>query len=216
MATASYPILKEGSSEHDRTFELPDGWTKKIIQRRGGASEGSWDAYLIPPRQYKHKQLRSVIELGNFLMKYPDCEIKCRHVNMEKLPEVVTGSEERLGSTTQKLMSFVDALKRGENVTVESHFKINKSKKVLKEKAVGSDENKPAKVKRKYTKKPIEEVPEEVKPVLPQFTLDQTLKLEKLFHASARVPTPEEVEHWFAFFSCYVKRTLTSNPACLF
>ncbi len=112
---------------------------------------------------------------------------------MEKLPEVVMGPEERLSSMTKKLMSFVDSLKKGENVTVEGHFNPHKSKKVLQQKAVGSDENKQSKVKRKYIKKVTQEVPVEVKPVLPQFSLDQTLKLEKLFHASCRVPTPEEV-----------------------
>ena len=47
-------------------------------------------------------------------------------------------------------MLFVEALKKGENETVESHFAVHKSKKVLKEQAVESEENKKqSKLKRK-------------------------------------------------------------------
>ncbi len=71
---------------------------------------------------FNHKRLRSNIELCEFLLKYPHCPIDPRHVNMEKLPEVITGSPELLNSSTKKLMEFVEKLKRGEPVQVFKTF----------------------------------------------------------------------------------------------
>ena len=94
-------------------------------------------------RRFKIEQIVQFKQLEHFLLKYSACEINCGHDNLKKLPEVLSG-------TIKKLMLFVEALKKGENVTVESHFAVHKSKKVLKEQAVESEENKKqSKLKRK-------------------------------------------------------------------
>jgi hypothetical protein len=185
---AAYPILKPGTTDHDHIYDLPDGWSKRITQRQGGASLGAWDAYLMPPIEYKHKRLRSVVELMEFLIKHRDCEIDPRHVNLEKTPEIVMGPIEMLNSSTKKLMEFVKVLKSGAEINIQDFVR----KKPPKEKTDGSSKV----VKRKRTKKSKTEDgqnQETLEPIPPQFDLSQILKLEKMFHYSVSVPTPEQV-----------------------
>ncbi len=74
---------RESSSQSVKVQELPDGWVKRIIQRRSGATKGHWDVYLIPPGRH-HRQLRSTVELMKFIQNYPNVPVNPTYVNFER------------------------------------------------------------------------------------------------------------------------------------
>lgn len=202
---SSWPILKEGSTDKDQIYELPDGWTKRIVQRQAGATVGTWDAYLFPPPSYKHKRLRSVIELFNFVLKHKDSKIDANHVNLESKPEIITGGVEKLGSSTHKLIEFLVKVNAGEEVKIEDYMGKAQSKRNANRQAAldasqvdGVVIDAKGTVKRNYKRKNFPKIRNGHLDIL-KFNLSQSLKLEKLFHAAATVPTPEQVHDVLLF-----------------
>ena len=198
---ASVPFLREGSTDKDLTYELPDGWSKRIIQRQTGVSIGTWDAYLFPPPSYRHKKLRSVVELINFVLKFKDCKIDARYVNLESRPEIISGGVEKLGSATHKLIEFLVKVNSGQDVKIEDYMGKaqtikNANRKAALEESLADgtaiiDKHGKVRLKRKKN------VKSQAENLFPKFNLSQSLKLEKLFHAAASVPTPEQVRKVF-------------------
>ena len=57
----------------DKTYELKDGWGKRVTQRTSGSSMGKFDVYLTNP--ISTKRLRSIPELLKFIKDNPHCPI---------------------------------------------------------------------------------------------------------------------------------------------
>ena len=57
----------------DKTYELKDGWGKRVTQRTSGSSMGKFDVYLTNP--ISTKRLRSIPELLKFIKDNPYCPI---------------------------------------------------------------------------------------------------------------------------------------------
>ncbi len=59
--------MMEPLADAELQFDLKGGWTKKICQRKTGASAGGWDCYIFAPNGTK---LRSTQELIRFVFDY--------------------------------------------------------------------------------------------------------------------------------------------------
>ena len=57
----------------DKTYDLKDGWGKRVTQRTSGSSMGKFDVYLTNP--ISTKRLRSIPELLKFIKDNPHCPI---------------------------------------------------------------------------------------------------------------------------------------------
>ncbi len=71
----------ESSSRHVIERVLPDGWVKRITQRRSGISKGGLDVYLLPPPGHRQRRLRSTVELMRFIRDYPHVPLDPVYVN---------------------------------------------------------------------------------------------------------------------------------------
>lgn len=196
----TYPILREGSTEFDRFYDLPDEWVKKLSQRQDGASKGCWDAYLYPPKRFKHKQLRSAMELMKFVMKNPDCELDPYYVNMDKNPNTIMDGNENPTPTTLRLMELVRRVKSNEEVNIEDFLNVkekNKSKNKTKE----LQENFVVKEKKKMKgprgrPKKSGPTPLELEMNLPKINMTEGIKLEKIFHQCTSKPSKHELKSY--------------------
>lgn len=66
-------LLAEELRVEDQTYELKDGWGKRVTQRTSGSSMGKFDVYLTNP--ISTKRLRSIPELLKFIKDNPYCPI---------------------------------------------------------------------------------------------------------------------------------------------
>ena len=66
-------LLAEELRVEDKTYELKDGWGKRVTQRTSGSSMGKFDVYLTNP--ISTKRLRSIPELLKFIKDNPYCPI---------------------------------------------------------------------------------------------------------------------------------------------
>ncbi len=73
----------ESPSLHVIERVLPDGWVKRITQRRSGATKGDRDVYLLPPPGRHQRRLRSNVELLKFIRDYPDVPLNPVYVNFK-------------------------------------------------------------------------------------------------------------------------------------
>ena len=76
-------LTQNTSTDQCIIYNLPDGWTKRMVQRQGGVSVGKWDTYLIPPSELGKRQIRSVVELSDFLVRHPHVRVDPQYVNFQ-------------------------------------------------------------------------------------------------------------------------------------
>ena len=80
----------------EKRYELPNGWGKRLVQRKVGVSMGKWDVYLITPDGAK---LRSNPDLVRYQAENPEMAIDTKYINFEKtfqLQEEGSASHKRL------------------------------------------------------------------------------------------------------------------------
>ena len=111
---SSFPMIRPESTERDMNYDLPDGWTKRVVHRNGASD--LCDVYLTPPNGYKlksgRKRIRSSTELRNFILENPDCPIDPHFVNMNRSPEPAMAGG-AVSPTTRKLVEFIERRNAG-------------------------------------------------------------------------------------------------------
>jgi hypothetical protein len=159
------PISKPVSNLRDHFYDLPGGWTKRITERKSGASVGLRDVYLYAPTKYNREKIRSVVELTRFLVKHRDCNIDPRLINLEKTPERVKGPIDATKNRTRKLVDFYKTLKK-KDLTIGQKIL---SRKLFEENADGSTKCKNTKKSKSIAVSKLATL----KANPPQLTLDQ-------------------------------------------
>ena len=89
----------------DETIEsLPDGWSRRTVQRKNGSTAGGYDVYLTSPLG---KRLRSRVELVNYIKENLDITIDPYFVNMDR-PASITGIQP--GQCTHSTFKLIEEL----------------------------------------------------------------------------------------------------------
>jgi len=96
----------------DKTYELKDGWGKRVTQRTSGSSMGKFDVYLTNP--ISTKRLRSIPELLKFIKDNPYCPIDPTVVNMDDPAKFPPG---KFSKATEKFIKAVIEMKSGQEIT---------------------------------------------------------------------------------------------------
>lgn len=189
-------VLAEDSTETDKHYYLPDGWRKRTTQRLSGQSEGKWDAYIYPPKEYKEGKIRSNSDMFRFLAKYPEIEINPRYVNMDRLPEQIESDSDVPSQSTKKLIEFIQKLKSGEEINLDEYLKYPAKEPKTSDPNLNQGEagnqNMAQDVRAKKARKSSLEVEFKLSPM----SLQQGLKLEKIFHENSNIPTDEQLRSW--------------------
>jgi len=179
------PYLLTGPQ--DRRYELPDGWSKLIIQRKSGQFAGKFDTYLMTPNGTK---IRSNQDLLRFVRDNPFVKMDINYVNMEKPID-----DEGKTPLTKKVMALQEGVKeiqeKGQmpeglfpncsNLT-QSYSSNAKSFKTNNNCSSSSPTSAAA--------TPATTVQ------APTFSQSQVLQLEAYFYQLAQLPSEEQVAAW--------------------
>ena len=121
MESGKWPVLRESKLNDngqviEASYDLPEGWKKRVKKK---TESDEWNVHLYPPKSLKQKVFRTSDTLMEFVFHHPAQRIGPLLINLERLPEIITGSPENFGPNTLRLIELCGSVYAGEKVKIE-------------------------------------------------------------------------------------------------